>query len=518
MARLFELSASEMAGLLSKGQISAAELVEVHLARIAECQPRLNAFTSIFEDQARRQAKALDGERKQGRVRGPLHGLPISIKECFDIEGLPTTLGVKARLNSRAPRDAALVTALKEAGAVILGRTNVSQFMLFHESRNPVYGQTSNPFDTTRTPGGSSGGEAAALASGMSPLGVGTDIGGSIRIPAHFSGVCGLKPTLDRWPMHGVVGGLPGQEVIRSAAGPMARSTRDLRLMWLALKPARLSELDARVPPWPTSDPDRVSVRDLRVGYLKDDDIVPVSLPVRRAMAVAIDGLRDAGLDVVPFVPPRERSPLLDYIALLSADGGETVQRLARTGPLDSVIEASLQTVRLGPWRRRAVGWWCQWRGEGDVAKLIRASGPKSVGEMWQLTKGIRDYREDFLNAIAEAGVDVLLCPPHATCALPHGAAKNFAPAGALSMLFNLLQFPAGVVPITTVRPDEAFRHPARQRLHRQAAEVAIGSTGLPVGVQVIGTPWHDEQVLAVMQWLEDAARQKVGFPHTPVP
>jgi fatty acid amide hydrolase len=101
---------------------------------------------------------------------------------------------------------------------------------------------------------------------------------------------------------------------------------------------------------------------------------------------------------------------------------------------------------------------------------------------------------------------------------LPHGAAKNFAPAGALSMLFNLLQFPAGVVPITTVRPDEAFRHPARQRLHRQAAEVAIGSTGLPVGVQVIGTPWHDEQVLAVMQWLEDAARQKVGFPHTPVP
>ncbi len=251
-----------------------------------------------------------------------------------------------------------MVIALREAGAVVLGRTNLSQTMLFAESRNPIFGQTSNPFSLAHTPGGSSGGEAAAIAAGMSPLGLGTDIGGSIRSPAHFSGVTALKPTLDRLPSRGQRSALAGQEVVRSMGGPMARSTADLVMFLRALDPARMTALDARVPPIAWQDPSTVDLSKLRVGFYTDDGLLSASRAIVRAVDRARDALEARGCHVRPYTPPDVAKNISDYLSALSSDGAKTLQaavgdpRDRRPGARAPVeARAAPATARAARWR-----------------------------------------------------------------------------------------------------------------------------------------------------------------------
>jgi fatty acid amide hydrolase len=489
-------SATELARLLGSRAISSREAVLACLRRIDEREPAVHAFTSVFRERALSDADALDTERARGRVRGPLHGLPVSIKENFDFAGEASTMGVPSRRALKAPADAAMVTLLREAGAVILGRTNLSQLMLYAESRNPVFGQTANPWSAAHGPGGSSGGEAAAIAAGMSPLGVGTDIGGSIRVPAHFCGIAGLKPTLDRLPMRGAASGIPGQEAVRAQCGPMARTVADLSLFMSALDPLRMSALDGRVPPLafaaqPLGKP--------RVGLCIDDGVVPPSLAVVRGLERAARALRDRGCEIVPFAPPRVREAIFLQLQAMSADGGAAIGKLLRGQPVDPVLLSLMRIARLpGPVRgvlARAVR-------DELPARTLRALGRKPVEELWRLTGELRAYRFEMLAAWDAAGIDLLLCPPFATPALPHLGAKSFVLAASASMLWNITQLPAGVVPVTRVRADETERAPA---------------PGIPVGAQIVGRPWAEPLVLAAMEAIEMEVRGDADFPGTPV-
>src|SRR5579863_1815276 len=286
---LWQLPATALSSMLARGETSAREVLLAHLDRIGRTDGRIHAFTEVLKDRALDEADASDARRRRGEARGPLDGLPVTFKECFDIEGRPTTLGLPSWRNRVATRDAALVTLLREAGAVILGRTNLSQTMLFAEASNPVFGRTNNPWSAAHTPGGSSGGEGAAIAAGMSPLGLGTDIGGSIRTPCHFSGICGIKPTLDRLPMQGYRAVLVGQEAVRGMGGPMARTVGDLSLFFRALDPRKMNALDSRVPPLAWEEPESVKLEGLCVGTYADDGVIPVSLAIARAARRAAD-------------------------------------------------------------------------------------------------------------------------------------------------------------------------------------------------------------------------------------
>ena len=227
------------------------------------------------------------------------------MKECFDIAGKPTTLGIPARLQNKATRDAALVEHLREMGAVILGCTNIPQLLLSYRSRNPIWGAVNNPFALDRTPGGSSGGESAALAAGLSPLGLGSDLGGSIRVPAHFTGTAGIKPTLDRIPARGCQTGLPGQEAVRGMPGPMARTSRDLALYFSTLDPRWMSRADGRVPPIEWIDPGKIEIRKLRIGVVQPGPFfVAPSAAIARATREAGEILVAAGCEVIPFEIP----------------------------------------------------------------------------------------------------------------------------------------------------------------------------------------------------------------------
>ena len=453
---LWQKSASELSALLAKGEVSSAEVVRAHLDRIDAADGRVRAFTAVFHEQAIADAKRADDAPKSGR--GPLHGLPVSIKECFDVAGQPTTLGLEAWRDRVANADAAMVRALREAGAVILGRTNLSQTMLYVEARNPLFGQTANPFSLAHTPGGSSGGEAAAIAAGMSPLGIGTDIGGSIRTPAHFSGICGLKPTLDRLPSRGQRTVLAGQEAIRSQGGPMARTVADLSLLMGALDARRLSELDGRVPPIAWDDPARVKLDGRRVGMFVDDGVLAPSRAVVRAVERAAGALRARGCDVVPFEPPAVPDLIDTYLAAVSSDGAQTLLSALGDGEIDPVLGPLRQMATMPDGIRRALAHVASLVGEKRASRMLSAIGEKTVAELWRVTDRLRAYRFTLLDAMEKAKVSLLLCPPYATPALPHGMSKNFTHASSYSMLFNATQLPAGVVPVTRVRASETER------------------------------------------------------------
>ncbi len=514
---LISMSATELHALLSRREVSAEEAARAHLDRIITLDGRAGAFVAVLRGEALEHARRIDEARAAGQDVGPLAGLPLTVKENLDFEGRAATLGIVARRTKIARRDATVVKALRRAGAVILGQTNVPQLLLAHETRNPLYGVTSNAFSKAHAPGGSSGGEATAIAAGMSPLGIGTDIGGSIRVPATWSGIAGFKPTLDRWSNRGSNGALPGQESVRSQCGPMARQASDLLLLLEHLDVRAMSEDDPFTPPLPFGDPRQIDVEKVRVGYYVDDGVVTPASAVGRAVMEAATALRKRGLEVKPFSPPGMRDATGWYFGMLSSDGGRTAwDQLEGSAPEPTLLPlrrmAGLpEAVRSTLVRAlRALG-------EDRPAWLLSRIGEKSIHELWRLTRSARAYRLEVIEAMRRAQVDVILCPAHATPAVPHTLGAQFQVAGSYSMLYNLLQFPAGVVPVTTVRPTETDRGGTPvDRIDRIAIEVDKKSSGLPVGVQVAGPPFTDERVLAVMLALESALQASPDLPRVP--
>jgi fatty acid amide hydrolase len=516
---LWQRSATDLAAMLARGEVSSREVLLAHLDRIGRTEGRIQAFTEVLKESSLDEADASDARRRRGEARGPLDGLPVTVKECFDIAGRATTLGIPSWRSRIAARDATMVTTLREAGAVILGRTNLSQTMLFAEASNPIFGRTNNPWSQAHSPGGSSGGEGAAVASGMSPLGVGTDIGGSIRTPCHFSGVCGIKPTLDRLPMLGYRGVLVGQEAVRGMGGPMARTVADLGLFFGALDPVRMSELDPRVPPLGWEKPDTVRVDKITVGRYDDDGVLPASPAIVRALDRAQKALQARGCTVRPFKLPDARALVATYLGALSADDGAAMFAALEGGDIDPVLEPMRQISALPLGVRRLMAAGAKAAGQPNLALMLGAMGAKSAAELWRLTDALRAYRAELLAEMDRSGVDALLCPPCATPAFPHGASKNFTLASSYTIVFNATQFPAGVVPVTRVQPGETKRATTgRDAVAKRAARVDARSLGLPVGVQIAARPWRDHVALALMGAIEAEVTRDEAYPASPVP
>ncbi|MGZ5971292.1 MAG: amidase family protein, partial [Polyangiales bacterium] len=346
---------------------------------------------------------------------------------------------------------------------------------------------------------------------------IGTDIGGSIRVPCHFCGIAGLKPTLDRWTNRGSNTALMGQEAIRGQCGPMARTSDDVAFFFEAVDPVKLTPLDGRVPPLPAGDSRAIDVRKLRVAVYEDDGLVPSSLAVSRGVRRAADALRARGCEVVSWKPPRLAEHVYLYFAAMSSDGGAMMRRGLEAGDVDPVITALRRGAELPNAIRVGLSRALLLAGQERLSRLLDAIGEKTVDRFWQITNQLRAYRFELTEAMDRAGIDVVLCPAHATPALPHLGSKDFVLAGSTSMLWNIVQFPAGVVPVTRVLRDEAHRDHPRDRLETMAAKVDQGSAGLPVGVQVVARPWREDLVLAAMRAIEDEARKDADFPKTPV-
>jgi Asp-tRNA(Asn)/Glu-tRNA(Gln) amidotransferase A subunit family amidase len=454
MPELNCLSAMAMAEQIRQKKLSPVELVEAHLARIEELNRKLNAFVQVDAEGARRQARVAEMALARGEKVGLLHAVPVSLKSSIEVAGMRCEAGTKLRAGFVAPQDAPLVSRLRRAGAIILGATNTPELLMAWETDNLLYGRTNNPWDISRTPGGSSGGEAAAIASGCSAGGVGSDGGGSIRVPAHFSGICGLKPTPGRIPATGHFPSSIGPFALLGVVGPMARTVADVKALFEVMQGP--DEGDPSAAPVPVCSPGKDELKKLRIGYFEDDGRTPVTTETRAAVQTAAEALRHAGFQVDPFRPEGLELARQLWWKFFGVAGGMLL------GPMTKGREADLS-----PMLKQFSNW--------------VAAEPSHTGESLLDSWMQRDLvRMEVFAQMRE--YPILLCPVASIPAFRHGERSwrvdgrtvHYLDAWSYSEWFNLLGTPALSVP------------------------VGRSPEGLPIGVQIVARPWQEELVLGV--------------------
>jgi fatty acid amide hydrolase len=492
-AELWRLSARALAEKIRRGDVSAVDAVEAHIARIEEVNPRLNAVVVKRYDEARAEAADVDRARASGAPLGPLHGVPITVKECLDVAGTSSTFGLPSRKSILAEHDDEYVARLRAAGAIVLGKTNVAQLLLFIETDNPLYGRTNHPLREDRSPGGSSGGQAAIIAAGGSALGLATDIGGSIRVPATFCGLAGMKPTAGRMDDAGRFSVPIGQRAIVSQVGVLAREVGDVAL--------GLSIANGE---HPLGDPAAVDVAKLRVGWYCDDGTLTPSPAVQRAVREAAAQLGARGAEVIEWTPPDVAQAMDLFFGILSADRFRGYRRALGKDPRDRRIAKVEQLGARGRAAVRAMTTLVGMSARRALQRIGRNYGHGDTDHYWRLCEAQLDYRRRFAAALDAARIDVILAPACALPAFRHGASEELVLAGGYTCLYNVVGYPTGVVPFTQVRAGEESARPAsRDPMERTARATEEGSAGLPVGVQVIARPWREHVALAVMLALE---------------
>ena len=445
--------------MLARGELSARELAEHYLKRIAEVDERLHAVVAIDPDAALARADEADLARRAGDRR-PLLGLPVTIKDSIDVAGLPCTGGSFARDGYIPARDATVVSRLRDAGAVVLAKTNVPEYSSAYETDNAVFGRTNHPDDPARTPGGSSGGEAALAAAQATPLGIGTDGGGSLRVPAHYCGLVGLRPTVGRVPDTGTWPRTrAGGYMDLFCVGPIARFSEDIGLVLPLISGPDWQ--DPYAVPAPLGDAAAVSLDGLRVGVFADDPRLSVSCGTLAALARAARVLSEAGAAVREVSAPWEEDPTELFFACVAADGGAQIgEDLADAqGRHHPLMSGLLDAVSAR--RPSAADWFA-----------VQA-------RVFALRAAVRAMASE---------VDVMLCPVVAGPAPLHGC-------------------PPGGLPPESYGEFRAFDYVHLMALGGlPAASVPVGrEDGLPVGVQVAAAPYREDLVLAVAAALEAA-------------
>jgi aspartyl-tRNA(Asn)/glutamyl-tRNA(Gln) amidotransferase subunit A len=442
--------------------ITALEITNTCLRRIEELQPRLNAFIRVMADQARRDAEAADRELAAGRDRGPLHGVPIAIKDLIDIKGVPTTAASRVREGHVAVADAPVITRLRNAGAVLIGKTNLDEFAFGTTSENSAFGPVRHPLDPSRSPGGSSGGSAVAVATGMALAALGTDTGGSIRIPAAACGTSGLKPTLGEISTDGVV---PLSRTL-DHVGPFARTVADARLVYRALAGDCEDPRGADTHGSGLVRP-AMSAKDLRLGIPRGYFMDLLDADVRVRFDEAVAALRAAGARIDEVVIPHASSTPAVYVHIHSSEGATYH---ART--LDTHADRYTPVVR----RRLEVGRYVL------AQDYVRAMEGRDV------------LRREVDTALA--GFDALLLPT-----LPIPA----PPAGAESVIVNGAEEPVRALMLRLTQLFNVTGHPAI------SIPCGAASQGLPCGLQLAGHRNQTEALLSVARGVEETVSVRVG-------
>jgi amidase len=444
--------------LVRAGRISVVELAEEHIRQIARLEPKLNAFADFDAELVRTQARQLDAIRDP---RALLHGLPVTVKSSISTAGYRCEIGSLLRKGETPAEDAVVVARLRSAGALILGTTNCPEFLMAYETANLLHGSTCNPWDLDYSPGGSSGGESAAIAACMSAAGLGSDSGGSVRVPAHFTGICSFKPTPGRIPGRGHLPPCVGPFSVLGAIGPMARTIKDVDLLFRALSGPDL--LDPASSPIAYRERRAEELRTRTIGYFEDDGLVPVTPETRAAVNAAAQVLREAGFRVEPF-RPRSLEPLRRLWSTF----------FVQCGAMFYEPEIRGKRELLSPIFK-------------EFLSIAEASGPLTANELLNAWAEMDLIRSRMLEEMQQ--YPVLLCPVAAIPAFRHRERTwqvedtnvQYLDAVRYTQWFNTLGAPAAVIPVG------------------QSPE------GLPIGVQIAARPFQDELALGVAAIVDEA-------------
>ena len=452
MTDIIYSSAKAIAAAIREKEVSAVEVVQAHLDRIGEVNDDLNAVVHLCGERALDEAREADAALARGESKGPLHGVPMTLKDSLDTEGVVTTGGTTGRRDFVPDRDATVTARLRAAGAVLLGKTNTPELTMAGETDNLVYGRTNNPFNLDRIPGGSSGGAAAIVCAGGSPFDIGSDTGGSVRMPSHFCGIAGIKPNSGRVPRTGHI--IPwgmGASDAKTQNGPMARFVEDLVLLLPVISGP--DWIDPAIVDMPLSDPLDVDLGKLRVAfYTYAEGYKPPDQDTKDTVGKVVEALHDVVESVTEAAPePISRVPDMT---------GRTGDGDGRAGTRRLLDKAG--TTEVSPF----------------LAKHFDEAETISTADFTEALEELDLYRSDMLRFMSD--YDVIVCPTTATAAPPHGATfEESNKNGFYTGPYNLTGWPGTVVRCGT------------------------SSEGLPIGVQVIARPWREDVSLAVAGWLE---------------
>ena len=451
-------SAFDLLVLLRTKKISALELANEYIRQIERLNPQINALVDFDPDRVRALARSIDASTKK---LGALAGLPVTVKSSISTAGYRCEIGSMVNRGSVPNQDATVVARLRAAGAVILATTNCPEYLMAYVTDNLLHGCTNNPWNLDYTPGGSSGGESAAIAAGMSAGGLGSDSGGSVRVPAHFTGICSLKPTPGRIPGIGHLPPCVGPFSFLGAIGPMARTIGDVKLLFHVL--SGQDSADPASPPLALRKPSLEEVKKLQVGYFEDDGLVPVTAETRKAVRAAVQSLKDAGFRVRAF-RPKALEQARKLWELFFVRCGAMFEEPLVCGHKD----------KLSPVFR-------------DFLVHAQAAGSLTAEEVLTAWGEADIIRHKLLEQLQDH--PLLLCPVASVPAFRHqerswtldGKQVEYLDAMRYSQWWNLLAAPAAVVP------------------------VARSPEGLPIGVQIVARPFEDEVVLSVASVIDEA-------------
>ncbi|CAF1229066.1 unnamed protein product [Adineta steineri] len=478
----------QLVTLLANGQLTAEQVIKAYLKRAGIAHQLTNCATEFLGDEAINRAKYLDEEfKKRGQPIGPLHGLPISVKDYISMRGRRTSAGYMTWMNRIAEDDALVLKILYEAGAIFYVRTTQPQSLMHLECDNPIYGKTVNPFNRNLTCGGSSGGEGPLISLKGSPMGVGTDIGGSVRSPAANNGIYGLRPTTFRIPKQGIMGIQSGRESILGVVGPLARGREDINLFMKTILDAEpwLKEPSLVPIPWRLISLNSIN---LTVAVMWDDNIVHPHPPIIRALHETIEHLKKAGIRVIDWEPINHQKGWDLISALFYCNGAEEERNL--------IAETNEQLLPLTEWIFNQPN--VKKRNWAEMNELIseRENYRNQYAKIW-------NEREEALNC----SIDCLLTPVGPSAAPQHGTAKWWG----YTSIWNLLDYPAAVFPVTTVdlvKDQIEVDYKPRNSLDKENHELYTSPqayANAPIGLQVICRRYNDEKVMKCVEIIEQA-------------
>ncbi|KAI7775602.1 hypothetical protein LA080_006565 [Diaporthe eres] len=456
-----------------------------------DCSLHLPNLTEVCFKDALEAAKNLDQYLAENHEPiGPLHGMVTTLKDQFNVQGYDTTLGYVGRAFAPAKEDATVVKMLKSLGAVVVAKTNLPQSIMWCETDNPLWGLTTNPYNPDYTPGGSTGGEAVLIASGASMLGMGTDIGGSIRIPSHMMGIYGFKPSSARLPYNGVPVSTEGQEHVPSSVGPMARSLGMIHLAMKSLIDSKPWQLDSRCAPipWREDSYQDVTSRPLVIGVLRDDGVARPHPPISRVLDQAVEALHRAGHTVIEWNADLHPECIQVLDEFYTADGGEDIRTAIAAGGEPFIPH---------------------------VEKLVNRGRAISVFEYWNLNRRKWALQQAYLekwNSIRTSDgriVDALLTPPMPHTAVPHKGCRWVG----YTKIWNVLDYTALVIPGGSAREEDLeapWDFESREEVDEWSLDLwkdnreEMARLKLPVGLQIVGRKLEEEKVLGIGKVVED--------------
>lgn len=455
MNEIIKKTATQLVKDIKSRKISSEEVVTAFLEQIDRVNPILNAVVQQKKEHALRHARRADKKTMRGERLGKLHGIPITVKDFCDVKRYTCTYGSEGYKNNISSTNAFCIEKILNEGAIIIGMTNSPEFAHAYETSNAIYGQTNNPYDLTRTPGGSSGGEGAIIAASGSPLGIGSDGGGSIRLPSHFCGIAGIKPTQGLVSLSGISCPFSGVGLLNphGTFGPMARYVEDLKLTLPIL--AHYNDKDPTSLPIPLNTFKYKKNKKLRIALYTDNGITKVTDEIKMAIQKSAKYLESQGHFVEYVTPPKieQTFEIFWKVYFLKGDQGHSMRK--------NLQKAKTKNVSI------------------LMNKFINSSRNTSftLNDLYDYISDIANFRVHMLEFMEK--YDILLCPPCATPAKYHNTSFEDIEDFTYTMTYNLLGWPAGVVRCGTTKE------------------------GLPIGCQIVGKPWNDNLVLDILEKLE---------------